>query len=100
MTRGTERDFSSAHPTTAELVVEVAASSALLDRENASLYAEAGVSEYWIVLGQEHQVEVYRRPVNGHYLEQRFVALDGVLDCATLPKVRVKVSDLFVSGVV
>src|SRR2546426_3707655 len=60
VTRGRESDFTAAHPTTAELVVEVAASSAALDRENTSLYAEAGVKEYWIVLGPERQVEVYR----------------------------------------
>src|SRR5882724_11323947 len=57
VTRGRETDFSTAHPTTAELVVEVAASSAALDRENISLYAEAGIKEYWIVLGPERQVE-------------------------------------------
>ena len=60
--RGGERDFLEAHPTTAELVVEIAGASPALDRENASLYAEAGVKEYWIVLGRERQVEVYRRP--------------------------------------
>ena len=51
------------HPTTAELVVEVAVSSAVVDRENASLYADAGVPEYWIVLGELGQVEVCRQPV-------------------------------------
>src|SRR5438270_2006983 len=34
---GAESDFSKAHPSTAELVVEVAISSAALDRANASL---------------------------------------------------------------
>ncbi len=40
--RGEESNFDVKHPTTAELVVEVAVSSVALDRENASLYAEAG----------------------------------------------------------
>src|SRR5689334_1804477 len=53
VTRGHESDFATAHPATAELAVEIAVSSAALDRENASLYAEAGVKEYWIVLGNE-----------------------------------------------
>ncbi len=56
VTRGGEGDFSSAHPTTAELVVAVAVSSPALDRENASLYAEAGVKEYWIMLGTEREL--------------------------------------------
>src|SRR5688500_10392559 len=38
---GKESDFFNAHPSTAKLVIEVAVSSAALDRENASLYAEA-----------------------------------------------------------
>src|SRR5258705_11804860 len=59
VTRGELRDFGVAHPTTAELVVEVAVSGPALDRENALLYAEAGVVEYWIVLARERQVEVY-----------------------------------------
>jgi hypothetical protein len=39
--RGSESDFRTAHPKTAELAIEVAVSSPELDRENASLYAEA-----------------------------------------------------------
>ena len=69
--RGALSDFDTRHPTTAELVVEVAVSSVAGDRENASLYAEAGVTQYWIVLGETEQVEVYRRPVNGVYQERR-----------------------------
>src|SRR6266511_3825783 len=53
--RGEEADFRDAHPTTAELVVEIAVTSAALDRANVSLYAEAGVKEYWIVLATTGQ---------------------------------------------
>lgn len=83
-------------PDTAELAVEVAVSSPALDRENASLYAEAGVKEYWIVLGGEKKVEVYRKPEQGRYQEKRIVGRDEVLECSSLPTVRIKVSDLFV----
>ena len=69
--RGTLEDFAQRHPPTAALVVEVAVSSVTPDRENAALYAEAGVTEYWIVLGEREQVEVYRRPEGGTYLETR-----------------------------
>jgi Uma2 family endonuclease len=70
VTRGRESDFAAAHAATAELVVEIAASSVALDRENASLYAEARVKEYWIVLAPQRQVEVYRLPERGHYREK------------------------------
>lgn len=95
VTRGRESDFTAAHPTTAELVIEVAVSSPTLDRENASLYAEADVKEYWIVLGAERSVEVYRRPENGRYQELRLVATQETLECVSLPKVRISVADLF-----
>ncbi len=93
--RGAEADFVAAHPTTAELVVEVAVSSTALDRENASLYAEAGVKEYWIVLGSEKKVEVYRRPEGGRYQEIRLLALNDTLECSSVPGVRIRVADLF-----
>jgi Uma2 family endonuclease len=82
--RGTEEDFRTRHPTTAALIVEVAVSSAALDRENASLYAEAGVPEYWIVLGEEERVEVYRRPLDGVYQDQQTYARGEAIECGCL----------------
>jgi len=93
--RGTEADFVTGQPTTAELVVEVAVSSPALDRANASLYAEAGVNEYWIVLGSEQKVEVYRRPENGRYVEACLFGLNDTLECSAIPAVRIRVADLF-----
>jgi Uma2 family endonuclease len=95
VTRGNERDFAKAHPATAELVVEISVSSAALDRENASLYAEAGVREYWIILAQARQVEVYRRPENGRYQETRVAGLNETLECSGLSGLRVRIADLF-----
>lgn len=82
--RGTRSDFRTQHPATASLVVEVAVSSVAPDRENAFMYAEAGVAEYWIVLGESKAVEVYRHPENGVYLEVRTYALGE-----TIPDVQV-----------
>jgi len=95
VTRGGERDFVKAHPTTAELVIEVAVSSPALDRENASLYAEAGVKEYWIVLGSERQVEVYQRPENGQYRARLVAGMNDVLECSSIPGMRLQVRELF-----
>jgi len=96
VTRGHKKDFASVHPSTAELAVEVAVSSSALDRENASLYAEAEVKEYWIVLGKERKVEVYRKPKQGSYQNKLLVGENEVIECSSLPGVRIKVSDLFV----
>jgi Uma2 family endonuclease len=62
ITRGQEDDYARSHPTSAELVVEVTVSSPTLDRANAALYAEAGIKEYWIILGLERRVEITDSP--------------------------------------
>jgi Uma2 family endonuclease len=93
--RGTEADFRVAHPTSAELVVEVAVASAALDRANASLYAEAGIKEYWIVLGPERRVEVYRRPEAGKYQETCILGTSEVLECSCIPALRLSLADVF-----
>jgi len=93
--RGTEADFLTAHPNSAELVIEVAVSSPELDRENASLYSEAKVKEYWIVLGAETKVEVYRRPEEGKYLEHSLLGMSETLICSSIAGVRVRLEQLF-----
>jgi Uma2 family endonuclease len=95
MVRGEEQDFANSHPTTAELVIEIAVSSVALDREKAAIYAEAGVAEYWIVLPAERRVEVYRRPEGGRYAD--VIAGDGVavISCPGLPFVEVCLTTLF-----
>lgn len=93
--RGEEHQFFSRHPATAEWVIEVAVSSPALDRENASLYAEAGVKEYWIVLGAERKIEVYQRPENGRYQEKDVLSSEVLLECDAVPGVRIKVSEIF-----
>lgn len=61
---GAIRDYRDAHPTTAALVVEVADSSVDYDRtDKASLYASAGVAEYWVVNLPQRRLEVFRSPI-------------------------------------
>jgi Uma2 family endonuclease len=95
VTLGTETDFSRVHPTTAELVVEVSVSSPALDRENASLYAEGCVKEYWIVLGLERLIEIYTIPQNGRYQRQRVVGVNETLVSASLEGVSINTGQLF-----
>jgi Uma2 family endonuclease len=61
---GTIRDYAEAHPTEAALLVEVADTSVSYDRTvKGSLYAKAGIADYWIVNLVKRQLEVYRQPV-------------------------------------
>jgi Uma2 family endonuclease len=60
---GMPLDYVTAHPSTAALVIEVADSSLRLDRRfKASVYARAGLPEYWIVNLVARTLEVYRDP--------------------------------------
>ena len=60
---GTARDYRAGHPTHAVLVVEVAESSLRRDREDkGSLYARAGIADYWIVNLVDRVLEVFREP--------------------------------------
>ena len=61
--RGSRTDYRHAHPARAALIVEVAESSLAFDRiQKGSLYARAGIVDYWIVNLVDRVLEVYRDP--------------------------------------
>jgi Uma2 family endonuclease len=61
---GSPDDFSREHPSRPVLTVEVAGSSLRIDREHkASLYARAGLADYWVLNLLDRVLEVYREPV-------------------------------------
>jgi Uma2 family endonuclease len=58
---GSLEDYTSAHPTTALLIVEVSDSTLSYDRHRkARLYARAGIADYWIINLVGGQLEVRR----------------------------------------
>lgn len=60
---GTARDYRDSHPTNAVLVIVIADTTLDYDRyTKASLYAKAGIPEYWIVNLVDRQLEMYRNP--------------------------------------
>lgn len=60
---GNLEDYRAAHPSRAVLTVEVAASSLGSDRERkGSVYARAGLRDYWILNLESRVLEVYREP--------------------------------------
>jgi Uma2 family endonuclease len=99
---GAPRDYKDAHPTTAVLVLEVAEARLGFDREvKASLYAAAGIPEYWIVNLIDRQLEIYRDPAPmpgaryGHGYRTRTIALPGETVPTPSPtSARVAVDDL------
>ena len=60
---GRPGDYSAEHPVRPVLMVEVAESSVAFDRgRKGSLYARAGIEDYWIVNLVDRVLEVYRDP--------------------------------------
>lgn len=60
---GSPRDFATANPTTALLIVEVAESSLFFDTTTkAEKYATAGVPDYWVIDLEHRQLIVFRDP--------------------------------------
>lgn len=60
---GGPEDYARAHPSRPVLTVEVADSSLVLDRRHkGSLYARAGLVDYWILNLIDRVLEVYREP--------------------------------------
>jgi len=93
--RGTVAGFRHAHPTTAELVIEVCVTSHDYDRSKLRAYATAGVKEYWLVLGPEKQIEVYRQPQDGEYVDRTVHGPGGSLTSAALPGFTVTLDSFF-----
>lgn len=97
---GTWDDYESAHPTTATLVVEVAETSLTYDRTTkASLYAKAGIAEYWIVNLVDRLLEVYRQPGSGPnalagYGENLILTPAETIAPLAKPETRIAVADL------
>jgi Uma2 family endonuclease len=94
---GADRDYVSAHPTNALLVVEASDSSLPQDRLTKSrIYAAAGIPEYWIVNLREGCLEVLRAPdpATRSYADRRIVHRGDVVELAALPDVAVAVEDL------
>ena len=60
---GRPADYRHAHPQRPALAVEVADSSLQFDRQQkGSLYARAGIEDYWVVNLVDRVVEIYRDP--------------------------------------
>ncbi|HEY2895310.1 MAG TPA: Uma2 family endonuclease, partial [Pirellulales bacterium] len=60
---GTPRDYAAIQPRTALLMVEIAESSLGYDtREKSSLYAAAGITDYWVLDLPHRALHVFRDP--------------------------------------
>ena len=99
---GHRRDYGQSHPDRASLIVEVSDSSLDYDRkEKASLYAKAGILDYWIVNLVDRCLEVRRDPAPDpaatHGFDYATVIVLGPADTLSplaKPQAVVRVADL------
>ncbi len=100
--RGAERGQRARSPRAALLVVEVSDSSLNFDRNRkGSLYAAAGVADYWIVNLVQRQLEVHRvptadaaQPFGFGYSSRTILDPGDAIAPLAAPKARVAVADL------
>jgi len=83
------------HPREVLLVIEVADSSLRIDRGlKRTIYAEAGVPEYWIVDVTRLTVEVHTAPTSKGYASVQTRRDGDVVRPTLLPEVSIRVADL------
>jgi Uma2 family endonuclease len=99
---GLPRDYLAEHPARPALLVEVAESSLAFDRRHkGSLYARAGVADYWIVNLVDGMLEVYRGPAldrsaeyGWRYLDVQTLRPGATVTPLARPAITVAVADL------
>jgi len=100
---GEPEDYGSAHPSGAALVVEVSESSLAFDRgHKGSVYARAGIQDYWIVNLVDRVLEVYREPApdaaapfGASYARREVFDPTSQVSPLAAPHARIQVRDLF-----
>ena len=91
---GERSDFRKSHPNTAKLIIEVAINTEKRDLEKSTIYAEANVDEYWLVVPSKKQIKVQRRS-NGTEYEQVELVSDGTVVSEVLDGLSVDVPGIF-----
>lgn len=99
---GSPRDYLAEHPVRPVVLVEVAESSLGFDRgHKGSLYARAGVADYWIVNLVDETLEIYRQPAldrsaefGWRYLDVQVLRPGAFVSPLSRPDVTIAVADL------
>ena len=100
--KGEIKDFTQAHPKTAELIIEISDATLRYDRmKKASLYAKNKIQDYWILNVKDKRLEVYRRPIKDKtmfygfgYAERLIFTEKDTAAPLAAPDAKIKVADL------
>jgi Uma2 family endonuclease len=99
---GELEDYRHGHPSRPVLTLEVALTSLVTDREHkGSLYARAGLDDYWVLNLIDRTLEIYREPVTDptaafgwRYARRETVTASGRVAPLAAPTAMIAVSDL------
>lgn len=100
--KGKMEDYPTDHPTTAGLIIEISDKTLHYDRtRKASLYAKAGIQDYWVLNLKKQQLEIFRRPIPDSdawhgftYAEQHTVVEGESVSPLIKPNAAIAVSDM------
>ncbi len=77
-------------------MIEVADTTLDTDqKQKAPLYAKAGITDYWILDVNQHQVYVFREPGLKGYNLEFILQEDATLSLIAFPEIKVQISQLF-----
>jgi Uma2 family endonuclease len=99
---GAPENYRRKHPSRPVLTVEVALTSLVVDRQHkGSLYARAGLGDYWVLNLIDRVLEVYREPVadpaaafGWRYGRREMLTASGRIAPLAAPASKIAVSDL------
>jgi Uma2 family endonuclease len=89
--------YAESHPESQDvlLVIEVSDSTVDFDREvKKTLYAEAGISEFWLVNLRENTVECHSQPKNKIYRLTQIFEKGEAVESVSIENLRLKVEDI------
>jgi Uma2 family endonuclease len=85
------------HPTPEDvfLVIEVSETTVKYDREvKKILYAEAGITEFWLVNLNENTIETYSQPKNGNYRLARIMEAGETVKSTAIENLEISVEEI------
>jgi Uma2 family endonuclease len=87
-------DYKDHHPSTAALVVEISINTQVRDLGKAAIYAEAGVSEYWLVEPEAGRITVHAEPAGTEYAKAVVFGKGETAVGAVFPTLAVRVDEV------
>ena len=90
-------DYTTSHPTAADvlLLVEVADSSLDYDLVTKSaIYAQAGIEDYWVLNLVDGQIIVLRQPVDGVYTSVQTLVVGDFIHPLAFPDIAISVAEV------